>query len=194
MDNELNGEYWSKRYAENDAVWDMGKVSPPLKEYIDQLTDKNIAVLIPGCGNAYEAEYLIMQGFTNVTLIDISELLVNELKKKFPSGNPRIIFGDFFELNEQFDLIIEQTFFCALDPVLRNKYADKMHDLLSENGKLAGLLFDQDFDGGPPFGGSKEEYEDLFSPKFKIVMMEPCYNSIPRRAETELFFIMKRKK
>ena len=194
MDNELNGEYWSKRYAENDAIWDMGKVSPPLKEYIDQLTDKNIAVLIPGCGNAYEAEYLIMQGFTNVTLIDISELLVNELKKKFPSGNPRIIFGDFFELNEQFDLIIEQTFFCALDPVLRNKYADKMHDLLSENGKLAGLLFDQDFDGGPPFGGSKEEYEDLFSPKFKIVMMEPCYNSIPRRAETELFFIMKRKK
>ena len=194
MDNELNGEYWSKRYAENDAIWDMGKVSPPLKEYIDQLTDKNIAVLIPGCGNAYEAEYLIMQGFTNVTLIDISELLVNELKKKFPSDNPRIIFGDFFELNEQFDLIIEQTFFCALDPVLRNKYADKMHDLLSENGKLAGLLFDQDFDGGPPFGGSKEEYEDLFSPKFKIVMMEPCYNSIPRRAETELFFIMKRKK
>ncbi len=194
MENELNGEYWSKRYAENDAIWDMGKVSPPLKEYIDQLTDKNIAVLIPGCGNAYEAEYLIMQGFTNVTLIDISELLVNELKKKFPSGNPRIIFGDFFELNEQFDLIIEQTFFCALDPVLRNKYADKMHDLLSENGKLAGLLFDQDFDGGPPFGGSKEEYEDLFSPKFKIVMMEPCYNSIPRRAETELFFIMKRKK
>jgi hypothetical protein len=194
MDNELNGEYWSKRYAENDAIWDMGKVSPPLKEYIDQLQDKNLRILIPGCGNAYEAEYLIMQGFTNVTVIDISELLVNELKKKFTSGNPRIIFGDFFELNEQFDLIIEQTFFCALDPVLRNKYAKKMNDLLSENGRLAGLLFDQDFDGGPPFGGSKEEYEDLFSPKFKIVTMEPCYNSIPRRAETELFFIMKRKK
>ena len=193
MDNELNGEYWSKRYAENDAAWDMGKVSPPLKEYIDQLQDKNLRVLIPGCGNAYEAEYLIMQGFSNVTLIDISEVLVKELKKKFSSANPRIIFGDFFELNEQFDLILEQTFFCALDPSWRVKYADKMYELLSDAGKLAGLFFDKDFDGGPPFGGSKEEYEDLFSEKFKILKMEASYNSIPQRAEAELFFIMKRK-
>jgi len=192
MSNELNGEYWSKRYAENDAVWDMGRISPPLKGYIDQLTDKDIAVLIPGCGNAHEAEYLIQQGFTNVTLIDISELLVEELKKKFTSGNPRIIFGDFFELNEKFDLILEQTFFCALDPSLRAKYADKMHELLSDEGKLAGLLFDKDFDGGPPFGGSKEEYEDLFSQKFKIVKMEPCYNSVEPRAGAELFFILKK--
>jgi hypothetical protein len=194
MNSELNGEYWSKRYAENDAVWDMGKVSPPLKGYIDQLQNKDLRILIPGCGNAYEAEYLIMQGFTNVTVIDISELLVGELKKKFSSGNPRIIFGDFFELNEQFDLIIEQTFFCALDPALRAKYADKMHELLSDEGKLAGLFFDKDFDGGPPFGGSKEEYENLFSGKFEIVKMETCYNSIPKREGAELIFIMKKNK
>ena len=51
----LNENYWSSRYKNNDVAWDMGEVSLPLKEYFDQLTDKYISILIPGCGNAYEA-------------------------------------------------------------------------------------------------------------------------------------------
>ncbi|RYF89397.1 MAG: SAM-dependent methyltransferase, partial [Chitinophagaceae bacterium] len=103
------------------------------------------------------------------------------------------ICGDFFELHEQFDLIIEQTFFCALSPALRVAYVSHMYKLLKEEGKLAGLLFNRSFDGGPPFGGSKEEYVKLFSPLFEIVTMEACYNSIAPRAGSELFFILKKK-
>jgi hypothetical protein len=29
----------------------------PIKNYIDTLKDKDIAILIPGCGNTYEAAY-----------------------------------------------------------------------------------------------------------------------------------------
>jgi hypothetical protein len=46
----------------NETGWDLGQVSPPLKAYIDQLTDKNLRILIPGCGNSYEAEYLLEKG------------------------------------------------------------------------------------------------------------------------------------
>ena len=46
--------------------WDLGEVSPPIKSYIDTLEDKNIRILIPGCGNTYEAEYLLEQGFTKL--------------------------------------------------------------------------------------------------------------------------------
>ena len=50
--------YWENRYVDATAVWDIGYVSPPLKEYFDQLTDKQLKILIPGGGNGYEAEYL----------------------------------------------------------------------------------------------------------------------------------------
>lgn len=192
MKDELSGEYWSKRYAENDAGWDMGRVSPPLKEYIDQLTAKNVSILIPGCGNAYEAEYLVAKGFTNVTLIDISEVLVNDLKRKFSGGKLKILSGDFFDLHHKFQLILEQTFFCALDTALRSDYVNKMHELLEDGGTLAGVLFDKNFTVNPPFGGSKDEYGKLFSDKFTIKTMEKCYNSVPPRKGTELFINLKK--
>jgi hypothetical protein len=65
-----------------------------------------------------------------------------------------------------------------------------MHQLLAPEGKLAGLLFDKEFEGGPPFGGHQKEYRLLFAPLFKILRMEPCYNSIDSRKKSELFFIL----
>ena len=89
---------------------------------------------------------------------------------------------------------MEQTFFCALDPVLRKKYVEKMADLLKENGKLAGLLFDFELTAeGPPFGGSSEEYLQLFTHYFTSKKLERCYNSIKPRSGRELFFIFEKK-
>ncbi|MDB5203660.1 MAG: methyltransferase protein [Ferruginibacter sp.] len=196
MDNSLDKDYWNKRYEDQQTGWDIGAVSAPLKAYIDQLEDKSIAILIPGCGNAYEAGYLLQQGFTNVTLVDISPVLVEDLSSKMSAHLGKgltIICDDFFNMTSLFDLILEQTFFCALEPSLRKYYVDKAYANLNIGGKLVGVLFDRDFDGGPPFGGSKEAYQDLFSPLFDILTMEPCYNSIEPRKETELFVILKRK-
>jgi SAM-dependent methyltransferase len=190
----LPADYWTQRYLNKDTGWDIGYVSTPIKEYVDQLTNKNISILIPGCGNAYEAAYLLEQGFNNVTVIDISEMLTTKLKERFyPHFNQqlRIVTGDFFKLNDKFDLIMEQTFLSALPPALRNDYAKHMQALLNPNGKLAGILFDHDFEKeGPPFGGNKKEYGDLFAKYFHIKTLEPCYNSIAARAGTECFFIV----
>jgi SAM-dependent methyltransferase len=196
MNNEklLDQEYWDKQYTSNSTGWDLGKVSPPIKEYIDTLENKNTNILIPGCGNTYEAEYLLEKGFTNVTVIDIAPTLVNRLQKKFKNNpNIKIVLGDFFEHKGQYDLVIEQTFFCALPPALREQYVRKMHQLLSNNGKLVGLLFNKKFEGGPPFGGSKAEYEFLFKNYFYFNKMDLCQNSIAPRANSELFFELKKK-
>lgn len=191
----LNEDYWSSRYLNNNTVWDMGKVSPPLKEYFEQLTNKSISILVPGCGNAYEAEYLLEKGFKNITLIDISPVLVNKLKKQFSDflyKEINIICGDFFTLNQTFDLVVEQTFFCAIDPLLRTNYANKMYELLNENGKLIGVFFNRTFDAGPPYSGSKAEYHLLFKDKFQIKTMDECYNSINPRKGSELFVILQK--
>ena len=54
----LDAEYWEERYRAGTTGWDIGSPSTPLKEYIDQLQDPSKKILIPGAGNAYEAEYL----------------------------------------------------------------------------------------------------------------------------------------
>lgn len=185
----LDGDYWSNRYDNGTSFWDLGEVSPPLKKYIDQLSDKNIRILIPGCGNTYEADYLLKMGFTNVTVIDIATVLVAQLKEKYKgNSNIKIILGDFFEHEGQYDLILEQTFFCAIDPALRKNYVAKMPELLVPNGKLVGVLFNRQFEEqGPPFGGTKNEYEQLFAKNFIFKSYEPCYNSFSKRKDTELF-------
>jgi SAM-dependent methyltransferase len=188
-DLDLGKEFWDNQYKSQTTAWDLGEVSPPIKNYIDQLTDKNIRILIPGCGNTYEAEYLILNGFNNITLIDISPTLVENLQIKFKNNSAiKIIQGDFFELKGEYDLILEQTFFCAISPSLREKYVKKMHELLTEKGKLAGVLFDRNFDfPGPPFGGTKDEYKHLFENFFNFKTFDKCYNSFSKRENTELF-------
>lgn len=197
MKNKLSDQqYWNNLYQTQDTAWDIGYPSPALKEYIDQLTDKNQSVLIPGCGNSYEADYLLKQGFTHITLIDISPLLTATLETKFRSylgKQLNIITGNFFDLAGRYDLILEQTFLSALHPSLRTKYANKMHELLNPGGKLVGVLFNRTFEEGPPFGGSQEEYINLFKEKFEIKTLEPCYNSIDRREGTEVFINVKAK-
>ena len=194
-DKPLDQNYWDAQYQAKTIGWDLGKVSPPIKAYVDSLSDRSISILIPGCGNTYEAEYLFSQGFTNITVIDIAPTLVGNLKEKFKNNpNIKIILGDFFEHQGQYDLIVEQTFFCALPPTMRQKYVWKMHQLLSENGILVGLFFNRTFEVSPPFGGSQTEYEQLFKNAFQFLKLDVATNSIPQRAKSELFFEFKKDK
>ena len=187
--NEYQAEFWEQRYKDSNTGWDLKEVSPPLKSYFEKLEDKSLRILIPGCGNAYEAAYLHTLGFKSVTLIDISSTLVKSLRKKFKGQTIQVIHGNFFEHTGSYDLIVEQTFFCAIHPDLRTSYLKKCKELLSPAGKLAGLLFDKTFDeAGPPYGGNKSEYMALFSRYFKILKMERCQESVTPRLGFELFF------
>jgi hypothetical protein len=67
-----------------------------------------------------------------------------------------------------------------------------MHALLASGGTLAGVLFNRHFEGGPPFGGSMDEYIRLFRHKFTNITLEPCYNSITPRSGSEAFLIAKK--
>lgn len=194
MSAQLDEPYWTQRYEQGDTGWDAGSITTPLKEYFDQLSDKAVSILIPGAGNAHEAEYLLKHGFTNVTVCDLSEKPLKNLEERVGGTKSlRLVHGDFFELSGQFDLIVEQTFFCALDPSLRTKYFLKMCDLLKPGGRLAGVLFDDVLNADrPPFGGNREEYLRYIPEGLKILKMEPSYNSIAPRAGRELFMHLKK--
>ncbi len=192
-------QYWTKRYNDQNIGWDIGYPSTPIKEYIDQLTDTSISILIPGAGNAYEAEYIWKQGFKNVFVMDISEVPLKNFKNRnsdFPSS--QLIHEDFFQHQGAYDLILEQTFFCSFVPTDENRsaYAEHMAKLLKPNGKLVGVWFDiplTDNLDKRPFGGDKELYLNYLSPYFKTNTFERCYNSIPPRHGNELFGIFDKK-
>jgi methyl halide transferase len=192
MHSLLNSDYWDTRYKQNQLGWDLGEVSPPIKAYFDQLENKSLKILIPGGGNSYEAEYLMEQGFEDVTVVDLSGVVIEALQRRFAGylhKGLKLIHQDFFEHQGQYDLIVEQTFFCALDPSLRPAYVRHMGELLSPAGKLAGVLFDREFAGGPPFGGQRAEYRTLLNTSLNVLSMETCYNSVPPRQGAEVFFI-----
>jgi len=185
----MNKSFWDERYDTGKTGWDIGQVSPPIKTYIDQLENTELHVLIPGCGYGHEGVYLWKKGFRHTYLLDFSEFPKASVLAADPNCFPERnwFIEDFFQHSGAYDLIIEQTLFCAIDPTKRADYAKHAASLLKPNGKLVGLLFNRSFEGGPPFGGSKEEYEGYFQPYFSSIKMDECYNSIEPRKGTELF-------
>ena len=186
---DLSADFWNNKYKNNKIGWDLGEVSPPLKAYFDQLKNKEIKILIPGGGNSHEAEYLFKSGFKNVFVVDVSQIALENIKNRIPTfPDAQLIHANFFDLETSFDLVIEQTFFCAINPELRSQYGKKMHSILKPKGKLVGLLFDALLnDDHPPFGGNKKEYLEYFKEYFQIKKMEVCYNSYSNRQGMELF-------
>ena len=195
MEEQFDAAYWQQRYQSGNTGWDAGKITTPLKEYFDQLQEKDLRILIPGCGHAYEAEYLFRKGFTQVYIADVADAPLEHFAQRVP-GFPKehLLQRDFFSLSGVYDLLVEQTFFCALDPALRPAYARQCAALLKTGGKLVGLLFNTSFThDGPPFGGSSEEYSAYFEPYFNFLHFEPAYNSIPARQGRELFMLLQKK-
>jgi SAM-dependent methyltransferase len=193
----FDAAYWQVRYATpGRAGWDAGRITPPLQAYVDQLSAiQQLRILIPGAGRAYEAEYLHLLGGEHVMVADLAPEPLAELADRVPSfPKENLWLADFFALppTQPFDLLIEQTFFCALNPALRPAYAQQCARLLRPGGKLVGLLFDTDFPNAsePPFGGSRAEYATYFEPYFNFIHFDTAYNSLPARAGRELFICL----
>ncbi len=186
---KFDARYWQSRYEAGNTPWDIGYPSPALIRYFEQLPDKSIRILIPGAGFGHEAAWLLENGFEQTYICEwASQAVAGFLVayRSFPKD--QILQGDFFRLEESFDLLVEQTFLSAIHPDQWYRYAQQCKTLLGQRGTLAGLLFAQPFDEpGPPFGGTPEQYMALFSPHFKRISLTPCVHSITPRQGRELF-------
>ena len=191
----LDAAYWSGRWARNETGWDYGHASPAIRAFAEAHIPQGARILIPGAGNGWEAEWLYRHEWFHVTVLDIARAPLDQLQARFPDfPSAQLVHSDFFAHTGQYDFILEQTFFCALAPSLRPAYAAHMARLLRPGGMLAGLLFNFPLtDAGPPFGGSREEYEGHLEPWFEVQEMATTYLSIKPRAGREYWFEAKRK-
>ena len=196
-----NSIFWDNLYDENNHKWDIKGPTPVFIEWEStlKLNNKNINICFPGCGIGHDALYFASKGY-NVHAVDFSNEAIVRLKKKSIKDNIsiNIIKENFFQLPinfyNYFDIIVEYTFYCAIDPNMRKKYVKTCYNLLKGNGLLVGLLFPFKVNkNGPPFKVEKNEIEINFNNMFEIKNKKFDINSIEPRKGNELFFELQKK-
>jgi SAM-dependent methyltransferase len=188
-------DYWNNRYLEKASPWDLGKPSAPLMDFMSRWTDKSARILLPGGGGGHEAAALYQMGYTNIHLLDWSPEVCALFLRNYPFFPPtQVHCEDFFQHQHQYDLVLEQTFFCALPITLRDRYVQHMASILKPGGTLAGVMFNFPIvEAGPPWGGDADEYRRRFESYFDILEMKECKTSEPSRLGRELFVQFRRK-
>ncbi len=190
-------EDWQRHYEENDIRWDLGQVAPPFVKLWEDGKLPLGKVLIPGCGRGHEAVFLAEKEF-DVTAVDFADGAVSYLKNILQERNlaARVLRRDFFSLddshNEVYDLMIEQTFFCAISPRQRQDYVAKVARILKPGGMLAGLFYHTGEEGGPPYNTTREDIETHFSKSFQILELDKTLLSAEKRKDKEWLGILKK--
>lgn len=190
-------DLWTKRYETNDMGWDMGAPSPSLVWAVEKLKLPKMRVAVLGCGAGHDAHFLASKGHM-VTGIDFSPEAIKRAESLYPSQtNLKWVCRDVFEISEEyrnsFDLVIEHTCFCAIDPERRSELVSVWKNILSAEGQLLGVFFVMPKNFGPPYGGTEEELNDLLSPYFRYNLWVRSKASHPGRLGKELVVLARLK-
>lgn len=200
MSNVLDPDYWNARYRGEQTGWDLGAANPALVDAVCERADPTDRILIPGAGRAHEAIELWRRGYRDTFVLDWaaeaiaavrSQPAVADAGLSAAELDERLVHADFFAHEGRYDFLLEQTFFCALDPGLRRDYVAQAAALLQPAGTWLGVLFDREFPApGPPFGGSAEAYRRLFSTHFRVERLEPNVKAVGPRNGHEVIGVM----
>lgn len=195
---------WEQCYRDGNTPWDKGGSAPPLAELCER---HGIAiwgggpVLVPGCGMGHDVRALAAMGL-EVVGVDLAPTAVAMAAGMPAVGSERYEEGDFLDpqwrQGRTFSAIWEHTCFCAIDPALRQRYAEAAAGLLGEGGVFAGVFYlDPHKPGesqeGPPFGVTADELDELFRPWFDRVDGWVPTTAYPGREGREWLAVFKRR-
>jgi SAM-dependent methyltransferase len=188
-------EAWNQRYAEGRTRWDLGGPPPVLTSLLATI-EPGRRVLVPGAGRGHDAIAWAQAGH-RVVAIDIAPLAVEAARALADERSVQIevLEADIFALpgalTAAFDVVWEQTCFCAIPVERRGNYVRAMAQALVPGGKLYGLFWNHGQPGGPPFDVRREDVEAAFPPVFAIESIEAVKESVPQR-RPEFLAVMRR--
>lgn len=198
--SDLSAQDWDERYRSGNTPWDLSGPTPEFSRLVkEKWFPKKGSALVPGGGRGHDAILLAENGL-QVDLVDFSPLALNAALQEASQKKVALYAyrRDFFSLpesgyhQEHYDLLLEYTFYCAIDPSLRAAYAATAAALLKRGGILLGLFFPlESTKPGPPFVVSQTEIEKDFSPYFELRFEEPSA-SVKPRAGREILGIFKK--
>lgn len=161
---------WEQAYQSGETPWDKGRASPVLEDYLKEhhLSGNG---LVLGCGLGHDVRLLASYGY-RVTGMDISRTAIDRAEAFDQVGEERYCQGDFFNLDglfpQPFDWVFEHTFFCAIEPKLRETYVENLRRLLVPKGLLLGIFFLELGEDEAANAGSSQSVTAESGPPFKI--------------------------
>jgi SAM-dependent methyltransferase len=197
-------QFWDSQYTEwqkGGAApgWDLQSPAQPLRDVLPQVKIPRSRVCVLGAGAGHDAAYLANQGHF-VTAVDFSPAAIGHAKTQYPeTPNLKYQVADAFDFAkknpQQFDLVLEHTLFCAIDPARRNDLTRAWRQLMAPSGYFLGIFFTMDKDpyGSPPFSATEWELRERLKSDFNFLYWTRWKNSIPRRAGKELVVYATRK-
>ena len=106
-------EYWNQRYIkQSDQTFDWLEDYDSLRQLITQHINLDSKILIIGCGNSLLSEEMYNDGFHNIINIDISPVVINQMKKRSNINFPNMKWYVMNVLNMEFD---PNTFDAVID-------------------------------------------------------------------------------
>lgn len=199
MKNHNDPEYWEERFQKENTPWELGEASPTLVE-LEKVAEfrPGSSVIVPGCGRGQDALHFCRLNY-QVSAVDWAKPAIEELRvlARRERLSLEALKADFWAIPASwfhtFDIWVEHTFFCAIDPIDRARYVDQLLNLLKPGGDFIGAMFirnqfeDRSIrgDGGPPFWSTEKEITELFSPHFEILKLEPSLQAHPDRSTLE---------
>lgn len=193
QDSRLSS-FWDMRYQQDVTPWESKQLPPDFSRLVQALIPDKKTVLVPGCGAAYEIDFLRQQGLS-VSAIDFSEEAVFRARQHLGVHADLVTRADFFsdELSGIWDWVYERAFLCALPMSSWGAYAQKMSQLVKPQGHLAGYFFLRPTLKGPPFGASLEQLKTLFQPWFTLQSQCPVSGSLPVFSPDESWLVWQRR-
>ncbi|MCM4160683.1 class I SAM-dependent methyltransferase [Antarcticibacterium flavum] len=191
---EETKEHWEKIYKTKDlkeVSWYQEKPRPSLN-YIQSLElDKDAAIIDVGGGDSFLADHLLAEGYSNITVLDISEEAINRAKKRLGKKAGKITWitadaGD-LKLKESYDLWHDRAAFHFLTAEEKiENYLKSMKAHVKKGGYVILGTFSEK--GPEKCSGIKikqyslHEMADLFVEDFEIVDSENIDHITPTEA------------
>jgi len=192
----MSAQYWEARYQTKDMPWEKGAPSPGLVDFIEThsaLTRGTVCV--PGCGTGHDVRVWAGAGFSAFGL-DIAPSAIRLATEATRAAGLKANFtlADFLRDDPPFlfDWVFEHTLFCAIQLAERDAYVEAVLRWLKPNGQYLAvnyLIPDQD---GPPFGTTREELSQRFSPQLDL-LQDWVPRSYPNRTGLELMLWWRRR-
>ncbi|NJN14320.1 MAG: SAM-dependent methyltransferase [Planctomycetes bacterium] len=189
MNEVSNAEYWKRRWNDGETGWDLGGPCPVFRELLDSpRAPPKGRVALPGCGAGHDLRLFLEHGY-EARGFDFAFA---------PQGLP-VDLLDVFELGTRFprhfDLIVEYTCYCAIDPARREEYIASLRSALAPGGHLLALLFPVGGEGdgeGPPYAVREEEITTVLGKGMELLWVETPKSSVePRLGRERLAFLRK---
>ena len=187
---------WAGRYRGGDTPWDLGRPHP---ELVRRLAAGELGppgrALVPGCGRGHDALALAGAGW-EVTALDLVALEGPSLSF-FAARGGRFLVRDAlgFASDTPFDLVLDHTFFCAVEPSERPAWGRMVTRTLAPAGRLFALIFPvgrAPEEGGPPFGMHAGDLLAALGEGFTLECDEPTREPIAERRWGERWAVLRR--